>query len=101
VWDPSLWAAVSPMIAEYYEGDGVNLVGTGRPLVYADFTQGTLWPGAERFVIDNLARGTIGEDCDGDISPSTIGNTVSFSPLGAGNADICQGPANQIAPVPG
>lgn len=102
VWDPSLWTPVtSPTIAEYYEGDGVSLAGTGRPLVYTSFTQGTLWPGAGRFVVDTLARGTVADDCDGDISPSTMGTTISFSPLGAGNADVCQGPADQIDPVPG
>src|SRR5690606_2783715 len=72
-----------------------------RPLVYADYTQGTQWPGAERFIVDTLARGMIASDCDGDISPSTMGGAVTLSPIGVGNAEACQGLADEVAPVPG
>jgi hypothetical protein len=105
VWDPSLWnvdgTPGEPDIAVFYEGDGASLVGVGRPLVYADYTQGTQWSGAERFVVDNLARGMMAPDCDGDLSPSTMGATVTLSPIGMGSAGACQGPADQVAPVPG
>jgi hypothetical protein len=106
VWDPSLWnvdgtQAGEPEIGVFYEGDGAGLTGVGRPLVYADYTQGMQWPGAERFVVDTLTRGTTTPDCDGDLSPSTMGAAVTLSPIGVGNAGACQGPADAISPVPG
>ncbi|MCX4246346.1 alpha/beta hydrolase family protein [Paraliomyxa miuraensis] len=106
VWEPSLWNVdgtqpYDPNLAVFYQGDDAGLSGVGRPLVYADFTQGTQWPGAERFIVDTLARGMAAPDCDGDISPSTMGTTVTMSPIGVGNAAACQGPAEEVGPIPG
>jgi len=51
IWDPTLWTvdgtvAGDPDIAVFYEGDGGTLDGIGRPLVFADYQQGTIEVGA-------------------------------------------------------
>ncbi|MBX7080380.1 MAG: hypothetical protein K1X88_14380 [Nannocystaceae bacterium] len=100
IWSSGLWtvdgtSSADPDLAVYYEGDGDELVGAGRPLVFGNYTQGTIAEGADRLVVDSLARGNDTDDCDGVFGDSTLGGALTFAPLaGGGGSTVCQGPAS-------
>jgi hypothetical protein len=81
----SLWDGFEPQFSDH-----------GRPLVVGNFTQGIGAAGADRLVVDTLARGSTAEICADDPSPafpsgSTLGLATSFE--GFAPDLVCQGPA--------
>lgn len=71
------------------------LEGLGRPLIYADYTQGVTWNGASRFAVDLFEEGQSGPYCDDFESPildlpfSTMGGAVSAEAVLDGDLEPC------------
>jgi hypothetical protein len=85
----ALWSEFEPQFSDH-----------GRPLVVGNFTQGITEAGAERLVVDTMARGATDETCAGDPVPafpsdSTLGLDTAVD--GLVDALVCQGPATSIA----
>jgi hypothetical protein len=75
------------------EGQG-PLQGLGRPLIYADYTQGVTWNGASRFAVDLVEEGQTGLYCTDfeslDLPDSTLGGAVlAQSILEGGDSEPC------------
>jgi hypothetical protein len=84
----SLWDEFEPQFSDH-----------GRPLVVGNFTQGIGAAGADRLVVDTLARGSTAEICADDPSPafpsdSTLGLATSLEGLAPDL--VCQGPATLL-----
>lgn len=80
----SLWDDFEPQFSDH-----------GRPLVVGNFTQGIAAAGADRIVVDTLARGSTTESCASDPVPAfPSDSTLGLATIVDGLVDdlICQGP---------
>ncbi|MCX4244538.1 alpha/beta hydrolase family protein [Paraliomyxa miuraensis] len=84
----TLWDGIEPQFSDH-----------GRPLIVGNFTQGIAAAGADRLVVDTLARGSTTATCASDPIPAfPSSSTLGLETHVQGLADdrVCQGPATML-----